>query len=191
MAEKEVKEKEKDAAAEEKPAGEEAPQGEQTQTGNDTDAVSTASTGEEPRKKPSSRTAPPLPEGALWIWGTGRRKTSVARVRIRPGTGTFIINNREKDEYLLSELTRNKAVEPLEIVGMMGSYDVYVNVKGGGVTGQADAISLGLARALSKHVPGEEHALRDKGLLTRDSRAKERKKPGKPGARKSFQYSKR
>ncbi len=189
MAEKEVKEKE--SAAEEKPAEEEAPQEEQTHTDGDTDAVSTASTDEEPRKKPSSRTAPPLPDGALWIWGTGRRKTSVARVRIRPGTGTFIINNREKDEYLLSELTRNKAVEPLQVVGMTGSYDVYVNVKGGGITGQADAISLGLARALSKHVSGEEHSLRQKGLLTRDSRAKERKKPGKPGARKSFQYSKR
>lgn len=142
-------------------------------------------------EKKASRPAPPLEEGTLFIWGTGRRKASVARVRIRPGEGNFQINKRELENYFYSLKHQQKAVAPLETAGMMGSYDVSVNVQGGGKTGQAEAVSLGLARAISKHVPDVEHALRDKGLLTRDSRAKERKKPGQPGARKRFQFSKR
>ena len=137
------------------------------------------------------RSAPPIPEGEHYIWGTGRRKSSVARVRIRPGTGKVVVNKRDADQYFPDITTLKTLIAPLTEVGMSESYDVFVNVKGGGFTGQAGAISLGVARAVSKHVPEVEHDLRVKGLLTRDSRAKERQKPGQPGARKGFQFSKR
>ena len=145
---------------------------------------------EKPKPKPS-RTAPPLPEGQHYVWGTGRRKASVARVRIRPGSGKVLINKREVVEYFTKLRDQNTAMAPLEALGMLTSYDIWVNVGGGGSTGQAGAVSLGVARALAKHVPENEHDLRGKGLLTRDARMKERKKPGQPGARKSFQFSKR
>ncbi len=138
-----------------------------------------------------SRTAPPLPEGAHYIWGTGRRKAAIARVRIRPGEGKFLINKREIPDYFPHQQDQNTAVSPLVSLEMLKSYDVYVNIKGGGWTGQSAAVSLGLARALAKHMPEVERDLRNKGLLTRDARAKERKKPGQPGARKRFQFSKR
>jgi small subunit ribosomal protein S9 len=138
-----------------------------------------------------TRTAPPLPEGEHFIWGTGRRKSSVARVRIRPGDGQFVINKRTKDEYFLHEKDRQIILAPLATAGLLKAYDVFVNVQGGGYTGQAGAVQLGLARAISKHLPEVEHDLRAKGLLTRDARMVERKKPGQPGARKRFQFSKR
>jgi small subunit ribosomal protein S9 len=140
---------------------------------------------------PKSRTAPPLPEGQLWIWGTGRRKKAVARVRIRPGEGKINVNGKDVDEYFCAQRDRSAVHAPLRAAHMLKAYDVFCNVSGGGTTGQADAIKLGLARAIAKHQPDLEHDLRDKSLLTRDARMPERKKPGQPGARKHFQFSKR
>jgi len=140
---------------------------------------------------PRSVPAPPLPEGVHYIWGTGRRKKAIARVRIRPGTGQILINKRDKDAYFVHDADRAAVVAPLVAVDMNASWDIWANVSGGGSTGQADAVKLGLARALSRAAPDTEHALRDKGLLTRDPRMPERKKPGQPGARKRFQFSKR
>ena len=141
--------------------------------------------------KTAHRTAPPLPEGVLYIWGTGRRKKAVARVRIRPGSGKILINKREVDQFFTEIKDRNAVSAPLEAVSMVGSWDIWAKVNGGGRTGQAGAILLGLARALAKAMPELETALRDRGLLTRDARMKERKKYGQKGARKRFQYSKR
>ncbi|MCD4826109.1 MAG: 30S ribosomal protein S9 [Phycisphaerae bacterium] len=132
-----------------------------------------------------------MPEGTHYIWGTGRRKASVARVRIKPGTGKFLVNKREANAYFTQLRDQEAVISPLKTLGMMASYDVFVNVGGGGSTGQAGAVLLGLARALSKHMPEVDQELRDKGLMTRDARMKERKKPGQPGARKRFQFSKR
>jgi len=139
----------------------------------------------------TSRTAPPLPEGVHYIWGTGRRKKSIARVRIRPGTGQFVINKKQIDVYFTADKDRAAVIAPLQAVGMLKSWDVFVNAGGGGTTGQAGAVSLGLARALVKAVPDGEANLRSRGLMTRDARMKERKKYGQPGARKRFQFSKR
>ena len=138
-----------------------------------------------------SRTAPPLPEGVHYVRGTGRRKKAVASVRIRPGTGNFLVNKREVNEYFKAERDRQAVVTPLEAVKMLRSWDVWVKVSGGGYTGQAGAVKLGLARALFKAMPDEEGPLRENKLMTRDARMKERKKYGQPGARKRFQYSKR
>jgi small subunit ribosomal protein S9 len=136
----------------------------------------------------------PAPAGKVrgpYVWGTGRRKSAVARVRIRPGGGAIQINKRPMEEFFRSERDRNIVRSPLEAAKLAASYDVWVNVNGGGTTGQADAVMLGLARALIKAVPESSAALRNQGLLTRDARARERKKPGQPGARKRFQFSKR
>ena len=141
--------------------------------------------------KGARRTAPPLPEGVLHIYGTGRRKKAVARVRIRPGTGNTLINSRPVEEFFTEIKDRNAVAAPLEAVGMVGSWDIWAKVDGGGRSGQAGAIMLGLARALAKVMPELETTLRDRGLLTRDARMKERKKYGQPGARKRYQYSKR
>jgi small subunit ribosomal protein S9 len=138
-----------------------------------------------------SLTAPPLPEGARFIFGTGRRKEAVARVRIRPGTGGFVVNKKPMDKYFCEQRDRDSAVAPLRAAKMVRSYDIWVNVDGGGRTGQSCAVKLGLARALLKAAPDCEPGLRDLGLLTRDARMKERKKYGQKGARKRFQYSKR
>lgn len=128
---------------------------------------------------------------AKYSWGTGRRKTAVARVRLRPGSGSIMVNDREMEEYFPREDHRLAVKAPLKVTGNLGNYEVLVNVNGGGLTGQAEAITLGIARALvnSDHETYDE--LRDNGLLTRDSRMKERKKYGKRGARRSPQYSKR
>jgi small subunit ribosomal protein S9 len=123
--------------------------------------------------------------------GTGRRKTSVARVRLVPGTGKVVINDRTVDEYLTVPNQRTIAFQPLAETQNVGKYDVFVSVLGGGVSGQAGAISHGIARALLKASPDLKGILRKKGFLTRDSRMKERKKYGQPGARKRFQFSKR
>ena len=123
--------------------------------------------------------------------GTGRRKTSVARVRLVPGTGKVVVNDRTVEEYLSVPNQRTIALQPLEATQSAGKFDVFISVDGGGVSGQAGAISHGIARALLKASPDLKAALRDKGYLTRDSRMKERKKYGQPGARKRFQFSKR
>jgi small subunit ribosomal protein S9 len=139
----------------------------------------------------TSQPAPPLAPGKQFIWGTGRRKTAVARVRIRPGTGKFIVNKREATAYFTHERDRQAILGPLEAAKMLKSWDVYVNVNGGGYVGQAGAVVMGLARALFKAVPDVESALRDQGMMTRDARMKERKKYGQRGARRRFQFSKR
>lgn len=125
-------------------------------------------------------------------WGTGRRKSSVARVRLVPGNGTLTINGRPGNEYLQfnpSYLAASKA--PLETLGLENEYDILVNVKGGGLTGQADSIKLGVARALCELDPDNRKPLKIEGYLRRDARAKERKKYGLHKARKAPQYSKR
>ncbi len=139
----------------------------------------------------ASYTAPPLPEGVHYIWGTGRRKKAIARVRIRPGSGKILINKRDIGIYFTQEKDRASAVSPLNAIKMAASWDVWVNAGGGGTTGQADAVKLGLARALCKAMPESERTLRDNGLLTRDARIVERKKYGQRGARRRFQFSKR
>jgi small subunit ribosomal protein S9 len=124
-------------------------------------------------------------------WGTGRRKTSVARVRIRPGSGKFVVNKRELEEYFKRDQDRKAAGAALRLVQAENSFDVFVNVRGGGMTGQAGATLLGVARALKTYDENYLGALRDNGLLTRDPRMVERKKPGQAGARRRFQFSKR
>jgi len=143
-----------------------------------------------PQAEPSL-TAPPLPEGTHYIWGTGRRKKAVARVRIRPGTGKFLVNKRQMSDFFTQERDRQAVLAPLVTVKMLKSWDVWVNIAGGGFAGQAGAVTLGLARALAKAMPELDATLRDKGLLTRDPRMVERKKYGQKGARKRFQFSKR
>ena len=123
--------------------------------------------------------------------GLGRRKTSVARVLLRPGTGKFEINGRTLGSYLPRLSLQQHVQEPLMATQMQGRYDIKCNVDGGGQTGQAGAIRLGIARALLKVDPDLRKTLREKGMLTRDPRVVERKKPGQPGARKRFQFSKR
>lgn len=126
-----------------------------------------------------------------YIWGTGRRKTAIARVRIKAGTGKFTVNEREVDKFFVTPRDRADVRKPLEMTESVTSFDVFVNVKGGGVTGQAGAVLLGLARALVKANPENLPKLRDANLLTRDSREVERKKYGQAGARRRFQFSKR
>ena len=122
---------------------------------------------------------------------TGRRKTSTARVRIRPGTGTITINNRDIDDYCSTEQQRKAVLGPLLCVEKNGQLDVSVNVRGGGGTGQSGAIRHGLSRALEKMDSELRSPLKKAGHLRRDPRKIERKKAGRPGARKRFQFSKR
>ncbi|HEU4419352.1 MAG TPA: 30S ribosomal protein S9 [Planctomycetota bacterium] len=126
-----------------------------------------------------------------YIWGTGRRKTSTARVRIKPGTGKFLINDREFDKFFLTDDTRRAAMQPLVVTETRNNFDIWVNVAGGGITGQAGAVSLGVARALLRENANFDKVLREHGLLTRDSREVERKKYGRHKARRSTQFSKR
>jgi small subunit ribosomal protein S9 len=127
----------------------------------------------------------------IFFWGTGRRKTSVARVRIKAGKGELRINNQELTKYFTRPQDINVVVAPLKATDTQKSIDVLVNVKGGGITGQSGAVMLGIARALKIYDPNLIQKLRDGGYLTRDSRMVERKKPGQAGARKRFQFSKR
>ncbi|MBI4597289.1 MAG: 30S ribosomal protein S9 [Candidatus Omnitrophica bacterium] len=122
---------------------------------------------------------------------TGRRKTSVARVRLLQGPGAIEVNRRPYEQYFPREALRLSIRAPLLLTHQMGKYNVVVNVEGGGLTGQADAIRLGIARALLKTDESYRTALRSAGLLTRDPREKERKKYGQKGARKRFQWTKR
>ena len=123
--------------------------------------------------------------------GTGRRKTAVARVRIASGTGKFVVNGRTIEKYFMTESQRIHATRPLTVTETTAKYDVRVNVVGGGPTGQAGAVRHGIARALLETDITLRPTLKQHGLLTRDSRMKERKKYGQPGARKRFQFSKR
>jgi small subunit ribosomal protein S9 len=132
------------------------------------------------------------PQGKqTFIWGTGRRKTAVARVRVAAGTGKIQVNGRELNDYFTNERDRKAIFGPLEVSNTGGKMDVLVNASGGGPTGQAGAIIMGLGRALVRYDQTLEQALRNAGFLTRDSRMKERKKYGQRGARRRFQFSKR
>lgn len=124
-------------------------------------------------------------------WGTGRRKTSVARVRIRNGAGTVQVNDRTIENYFPRETSRMVVHQPFEVTHTEGTYDVIANVCGGGISAQAEAVRLGIARALLEVNPELRPALKKAGLLTRDARAVERKKYGRHKARKRPQYSKR
>jgi small subunit ribosomal protein S9 len=126
-----------------------------------------------------------------FTWGTGRRKTAVARVRIREGTGKFLVNDQDFNVYFPLEVQQMDVKSPLALTDMAGRVDVFVNVRGSGKLSQSGAVLLGLARALKEYRPDLEAALRDSGFLTRDARMVERKKFGHKKARKSFQFSKR
>lgn len=125
------------------------------------------------------------------LMATGRRKRSIARVRIMPGDGTIVVNGRPIEQYVTSLVQRVKILDPLRVAGVQGSYNVIARVEGGGTTGQAGAIRLGIARALIKLDAENRGPLKRAGLLTRDPRVKERKKYGLRKARKRPQYSKR
>lgn len=125
------------------------------------------------------------------IIATGRRKTAVARVVMSPGEGKITINNRSFEDYLPSIQLQNTVLKPLEIANVVKNFNFVINATGGGVSGQAGAIRLGISRALLVTDPTLRPALKADGMLTRDSRMKERKKSGQPGARKRFQFSKR
>ncbi len=124
-------------------------------------------------------------------YGTGRRKTSVARVWIKPGSGRITVNRRTFEDYFARETLRMIIAQPFEVTGTDGQFDVAVNVGGGGPTGQAGAVRHGIARALARYDEKLRLPLKKAGLLTRDPRMRERKKYGQPGARQKFQYSKR
>ena len=122
----------------------------------------------------------------------GRRKSSVARVKLSNGKGVYTINNRNIDDYFGGrDVLKMVTKQPLELLGVEGKYDVDVNVSGGGLSGQAGAIRLGISRGIQEINPDYRKLLKENGFLTRDSREVERKKPGQPGARKKFQFSKR
>jgi small subunit ribosomal protein S9 len=123
--------------------------------------------------------------------GTGRRKTAVARVYLRPGTGDFKVNDRAFDEYFVTDAQRSAAKSPLVSTETAGNFNVLVTVSGGGVNGQADAVKMGIARALMVFNVELRKKLKAEGMVSRDSRGKERKKYGQKGARKRFQFSKR
>ncbi len=123
--------------------------------------------------------------------GTGRRKTAVSSVRLRPGTGKIDVNGRKFEEYFLEELHRKLIVSPLEKFSVRDNYDIIIRVKGGGIGGQAVATRLGISRALVQEDETRRHDLKTVGFLTRDPRKRERQKPGLAGARKRGQYSKR
>ncbi|MBL8602081.1 MAG: 30S ribosomal protein S9 [Myxococcales bacterium] len=124
-------------------------------------------------------------------YATGKRKTAVARVYIRPGSGNILVNQRPYDQYFPRQASQLLILQPFEIVEALSRYDVEANVAGGGLAAQADAVRFGIARALTGADSERRTPLKRAGLLTRDARKKERKKYGQPGARKRFQYSKR
>ncbi len=127
----------------------------------------------------------------IQYYGTGRRKCSVARVYLRPGSGAIRINEKPFEHYFVSEALRMIAQQPLQLTESSGKFDIYANIQGGGHTGQAWALRLGISRALCEFNLELRPRLKQGGFLTRDARIKERKKYGQPGARKRFQYSKR
>jgi small subunit ribosomal protein S9 len=127
----------------------------------------------------------------LLVYATGRRKESIARVRMKPGSGEFSVNERTLDDYFGRETSKMVLKQPLEVVEQLGKVDISINVCGGGLSGQAGAIRHGISRALIKLNADYRPALKKAGFLTRDARTVERKKYGRPGARKRFQFSKR
>jgi small subunit ribosomal protein S9 len=132
-----------------------------------------------------------MPDVSKSTYATGRRKHAVARVWLQPGTGKIAINDRSLEEYFGRETSRMVFRQALELTETSGQFDVFVNVRGGGLSGQADAIRHGISRSLIKIDPAHRPALKKAGYLTRDARAKERKKYGQRGARARFQFSKR
>ena len=127
----------------------------------------------------------------LSLYGTGRRKSSVARVFLKSGSGNIFINGKDYKKYLCRKTLATIVTQPLVLLEVENSYDININVSGGGLTGQAGAIRLGIARALNTLNEDYRKIIKQKGFLTRDARKVERKKPGQPGARKNFQFSKR
>jgi small subunit ribosomal protein S9 len=127
----------------------------------------------------------------IQYYGTGKRKTSTARVFLMPGTGQIVVNHADYLEYFRSRAEQTMVTQPLQLAQSLEKFDVYVNVRGGGFSGQAGAVRLGVARALLEFDPELRQVLKKAGLLTRDPRIKERKKYGQPGARKRYQFSKR
>jgi small subunit ribosomal protein S9 len=125
------------------------------------------------------------------FYATGKRKTAVARVWMKEGSGNFVINKRGFDEYFPRDILKRLVWQPLDITEKRDKFDFYVNVAGGGISAQADAIKHGISKALVEYDADLKTVLRKAGFLTRDARVKERKKYGQPGARKRFQYSKR
>ena len=130
-------------------------------------------------------------ETPMYFWGTGRRKNALARVRVRPGDGTIKVNEREVNEYFPRLIWQTQVMQSLRAVNLEGKIDVFIRATGGGLTGQAGAVKLGIARALLKLNPDLRPLLKKEGLLTRDPRMVERKKFGQKGARGMRQYSKR
>jgi small subunit ribosomal protein S9 len=125
------------------------------------------------------------------ISNIGRRKTAVARVYLRPGSGNITVNNKDFKTYFPSDVLQIIVNQPIELVNEMGKFDFFVNVKGGGVSGQAQAVRMGIARSLVESSPENRPVIKKEGYLTRDSRMVERKKFGRKKARRSFQFSKR
>jgi len=156
----------------------------------ETATPTTPTTAETPQAQEEASSPTTEPKYGFW-WGTGRRKSAVARVRIRPGDGKIQINNRSVEEYFTEIQDRTDVPGPLKATNTEGKIDVFVNVRGGGMTGQAGAVVLGLARALKLYDHSLDHPLRKAGYLTVDSRRVERKKYGQRGARRRFQFSKR
>ena len=156
----------------------------------------TSSSGSAPGNETRKVSQPEAPDAQGWWWGTGRRKSAVARVRIKPGSGDikFQITRKQTktvDEYFSEDRDRADVHAPLKATGLEGKLDIVVRCKGGGYMGQAQAVRLGISRAIKKYDPSHEEALRDNGFLTRDPREVERKKYGQAGARRRFQFSKR
>jgi len=144
----------------------------------------------EPKTAPETESKPGEPKRGFW-WGTGRRKKSIARVRLKPGDGKLLINGRDVNDYFKSVQEREAVQNILKALKAEKTFDIYANVDGGGTNGQAGAVVLGIARAMKLYDPNMLQTLRDGGFLTRDSRMKERKKYGQRGARRRFQFSKR
>lgn len=159
-------------------------------------SVLTADLEDAPIEQARPLSEPATPDAGGFVWGTGRRKAAVARVRVKPGEGKFLIKGngskqREVDDFFSEPQHRAACLAPLKATETEGKVDVYVNLHGGGITGQAGAVTLGLARALKGYDPTLEQVLRDNNFLTRDPREVERKKYGQRGARRRFQFSKR
>jgi small subunit ribosomal protein S9 len=131
-----------------------------------------------------------MPETEPFI-ATGRRKTSVARIRMTPGTGKIEVNGKTFEDYFPTQSLQNTILQPMQVAQTINKFDLSVNARGGGPNGQAGAVRLAIARALIQTDETLRGSLKEKGLLTRDPRMKERKKSGQPGARKRFQFSKR
>ncbi|MHC4395463.1 MAG: 30S ribosomal protein S9 [Planctomycetota bacterium] len=170
----------------------------ETETDNSGDSLNIEAVAQAKQAQPARRVSPKPAKAKKQIsdkggyhWGTGRRKSSVARVRIKPGDGKLLVNKKELSDYFKREQDRKAIMSPLLAVEGEKSFDVFVNVRGGGTTGQAGATLLGIARALKNYDENYIHVLRNGGYLTRDGRMVERKKPGQRGARRRFQFSKR